>query len=61
MDEGFNAKFTDEKESKKDVQIQYIFLGDLLEKKGEAIMEELSDPRFLEIMSIPYIKHLVQY
>jgi len=61
MDEGFNARFTDEKESKKDVQIQYMFLGDLLEKKGEDIMTELSDSRFLELMSIPFVKHLVMY
>lgn len=37
-----------------------MFLGDLLQEQGEDIMKELSDPKFLNIMTIPFIKYLVQ-
>lgn len=59
MDENFHKKFQDTNESKKDVEISYIYLGNLLSEKGNDVMEKLSEDRFLELMSIPYIKHLV--
>ena len=61
MDEGFYHTFASNKESKKDVQIDYIMLGDLLEVQGSEIMKELSDKKHLNIMNIPFIKYLVLY
>lgn len=61
MDQYFNQKFANYKEPKKDVTIQYIFLGDLLAKRGQEMMRVLSDAKFLNIMTIPFIKYLVMY
>ena len=50
IDDGFNIKFIDKVnnqiETKKEVQVQYVFLGALLEEQGQEIMKELSDPNF---------------
>jgi hypothetical protein len=43
MDEEFHMKYQGINESKKDVTIQYIFLGDLLVSKGEKILECLTE------------------
>jgi hypothetical protein len=41
------------------VTVEYIFLGDMLAENGEDILEELSDERFLDLMSLPLIKYIV--
>ena len=42
--------------------MDYIFVGDLLFKKGNEIMKTLSsDDKFISVMTIPYINHLVQF
>ena len=62
MDEGFNRKFTEDKAPKKDVTIQFLYLGDLLgQERGQEMMEVLSNKKFLSMMSIPYIKYLVLF
>lgn len=48
-------------ESKKDVEIQYIYLGNLLSEHGASIMETLTDKKYLAIMDIPFMKYLVMY
>lgn len=60
-DDEFNKKFMDDKQVKKDVEIKYIFLGDLLVSHGDQIMEELCDEKHLDLMSIKFIKYLVMF
>lgn len=61
MDENFHKEFQDVNESKKDVEISFIYFGDLLSKNGREIMNQLSDDRYLDLMSIPFIKYLVLF
>jgi len=61
MDDKFYIKFRDQKETKKDVEIFYISLGNLLKNRGKEIMDMLSDKKYLPIMDIPFIKYLVMY
>lgn len=48
-------------EAKKDVSISYIYLGDLLNERGLEMMSVLSDAKFTDMMSIPFINYLVNY
>ena len=61
MDDMFHTKFRQIKETKKDVEISYINLGNLLIEHGQDIMEMLSDKKYLSIMDIPFIRYLVMY
>ena len=61
MDDNFYSKFRQNKETKKDAEIFYISLGNLLKDHGKDIMDMLSDKKYLPIMDIPFIKYLVMY
>ena len=55
-------KFTEPENQKVDVQMDYIFVGDLLFRKGNDIMKTLcSDDKFISVMTLPYINYLVQF
>lgn len=61
IDDDFHTKFSKPNEAKKDVSIQYIFLGDLLNERGLKMMSTLSDLKYIDMMSIPFITYLVNY
>jgi hypothetical protein len=61
MDEDFHRKYQGNNESKKDITIQYIFLGDLLVDKGDQILDCLNDIKYLGILNIPFLNYIVQF
>ena len=61
MDEDFHKQFQGNNESKKDVTVQYIFLGDLLVNDGDKILDTLNDIKYLGILNIPFLNHIVQF
>ena len=62
QDDKFFEKFTEPENQKVDVQMDYIFVGDLLSRKGDEILKTLcSDDKFISVMTLPYINYLVQF
>lgn len=61
LDDKFYSKFRKMKETKKDCEVHYINLGNLLRDHGEEIMDTLTDKKYLSIMDIPFIKYLVMF
>jgi hypothetical protein len=61
MDEDFHKQFQGTNESKKDVTVQYIFLGDLLVNDGDKILDTLNDIKYLGILNIPFLNYIVQF
>ena len=62
QDDKFVEKFTEPENQKVDVQMDYIFVGDLLSRKGDEILKTLcSDDKFISVMTLPYINYLVQF
>ena len=48
-------------ETKKDVEVHYINLGNLLSEHGEKIMETLMYSKYLPIMNLPFIQYFVSH
>lgn len=62
LDEKFYKNYQVITETKKDVDITYIEVGDLLAgDQGSKIMEKLADKNNLKLMDIPFIRYLVMY